>query len=1582
MIDSWDANGNMFSTQVADMEALTAQMNIWDPTNEWLLDTTLSSIFTIEPVGDFGDIMLTHMPSNTSTTLMTNFPEIPFGTMVEITEFGANELVLVNPDNNCSDTLIINVNEEALVLNIDTMVLNTVVNAPIDQICVDPSELPGGQVINFAFCSDPMLGSTPSNGTGCFSYFPNFDAVGQDQFCVVACDGSFPIQTCDTTIVIVNIQPITDTLFVFANTDPYTVDVGDVLDLNGDIADADICGFDANAVNVTLDFDMVIIDPINLFSGTTEICVVHCNSANPAICDTTYIFADVPDPCAGELIFIEEATINRLDPVATYCLPIEATDLADNYTTFLNGVEVPEPFTACNGTGSEIELNGFGQYELVVQNNIGCTDTLTITFNELFTSVDTVYISTPFETPTDEICLDGSNLDGPLSNFGFLCDTQDGSFMVTNDSCGIYTPLMGWVGLDTACLVVCDDNFPQDCDTTIYVIATQAPTDTLFITTSDLMPFDTCLNETFVQLPGNLVSAEICGSNAAEVTASVVDNCVTLDLEDTFLGATTEICVVHCDDTNPQFCDTTIIMLTSMNPCEDFLVAENITLNSETPDTEYCIEIPQAEILNYSLAIDGMPYMGGFAGCEENVLTFYPYNVIPDQGTNGPYEVTGVMLNGMNFTGTFNTIPELVDLLNMWDPASQWEQFAGGFSIIATVDDGMYGDMTIVQTATMITTTININSNAIPQGTLIDISGFGAHELIVTDNADGCTDTINITVNEVICNEDFVIDEMLTVSTQECDQLVDVCINFEINNITDFALFDNGMPYQGGFMGCDNDTVLVYNYFNTPDTLNAGPYTITDWTIDGVGMFSGEFMNAQGLVDSLNTWDPMGGWMLDPVAFTIFHANNNVTYSDLNIEQVNTGAVSTAMFIVQTTPNGTQIQLPVGMHEFVFVQDVTECADTVFINVVCDDGGCPGVFAISPSEVTTNDCDANTEWCVSIDVLDILDYTITNNGVPYIDGFVPCASGQGTGLFLPLGDNQLIFTNTALACADTFDVNVKCLFFEDYTENVTVNLGDDPTVLCLWDLGIDTTGLLPSFVNTCEDPNINNATIEIDPLTWCVTITGIALGTDQACFEICNADGCATITFNVTVLPMCDGLVDFEIAGGGADCMGAGLGEVCLPIGLVTFNTYELEMDGMPYTGPVEPCDFEDVFQLAYGSIFPNGGAIGPYEVNLSINGVLFIDTIQTMQEFADSLNVWDPTSNWEVNAIDEIIVGGNGDTDYSDVNIVQIATQAIANGGFSTISTPMGTGIVVPVGMSELVLVDPATGCRDTIQATVTCLTSETIVETIQVAEMDTFCLSTIELEGNFAFAENLCEGSEGEIAEFTFLNDTCVIVTGFSPGLDTACVVLCDDLGVCDTTYFSITVEEQDEILPIAVDDIANTGIDQNITLNVLGNDTINGAVNTLTILTEPEFGTAIFNQGSTLTYDPDLGYCNGLVPDSLQYELCNFSGCDTAWVYITVNCDELSVFNGFSPNGDGANDVFMVQGIENFPNNRLTIFNRWGEQVYQKDGYLNDWGGTWDSSGNGNNKDLPDGTYFYVLELNEDGEEPMTGYIQINR
>ncbi|GHA65529.1 hypothetical protein GCM10007389_18010 [Pontibacter akesuensis] len=87
-----------------------------------------------------------------------------------------------------------------------------------------------------------------------------------------------------------------------------------------------------------------------------------------------------------------------------------------------------------------------------------------------------------------------------------------------------------------------------------------------------------------------------------------------------------------------------------------------------------------------------------------------------------------------------------------------------------------------------------------------------------------------------------------------------------------------------------------------------------------------------------------------------------------------------------------------------------------------------------------------------------------------------------------------------------------------------------------------------------------------------------------------------------------------------------------------------------------------------------------------------------------------------------------------------------------------------------------------------------------------------------------------------------------------------------------------------------------------------------------------------------------------------------------------NELHFPNVFSPNGDGDNDKWLIRNIENYPENELTILNRWGSEVYRSKSYKQNWTGD----------KLSEGTYYYVMRVKVCGgeEKVFKGFVMIVR
>ena len=130
-------------------------------------------------------------------------------------------------------------------------------------------------------------------------------------------------------------------------------------------------------------------------------------------------------------------------------------------------------------------------------------------------------------------------------------------------------------------------------------------------------------------------------------------------------------------------------------------------------------------------------------------------------------------------------------------------------------------------------------------------------------------------------------------------------------------------------------------------------------------------------------------------------------------------------------------------------------------------------------------------------------------------------------------------------------------------------------------------------------------------------------------------------------------------------------------------------------------------------------------------------------------------------------------------------------------------------------------------------------------------------------------------------------------------------------------------------------------------------------------------------------------------IPYNYQNISSPQTIYLKLTNSeCYEIAQFDlliekcpplvpqGFSPNDDGYNDWFNIQGLYDiFTNHKLLIYNRYGTLIFEGN---NDkkWYGRANRGLNNLNKPLPVGTYYYVLYLNSPGYKPLAGWVYLNR
>ncbi len=354
---------------------------------------------------------------------------------------------------------------------------------------------------------------------------------------------------------------------------------------------------------------------------------------------------------------------------------------------------------------------------------------------------------------------------------------------------------------------------------------------------------------------------------------------------------------------------------------------------------------------------------------------------------------------------------------------------------------------------------------------------------------------------------------------------------------------------------------------------------------------------------------------------------------------------------------------------------------------------------------------------------------------------------------------------------------------------------------------------------------------------------------------------------------------------------------------------------------------------------------------------------------------------NWESENVYNCV--GAGKLCIEELPFAQITDVNITDNGSSYVGGTAaclggGTQLTLTNGVHQLIFVKKD-GCRDTMVVKVYCTSTRLIQEKIYVGQKDTVCLDVAELLGNIKDIKNIWPSKSGEHAQFELLaGSRCITCTGMEAGgMDEAAYVITDEHGIQDTTIFQITVLERKDATttPEAVSDQGVGKEGEVMILDVLANDKLAGQKLTEIKITEqPKNGFVFVNQDKKVVFTPKPGFCDDENDEFFSYKICTVGGCDDAPVTIRVLCSNIKVFTGFSPNNDGVNDTFVIEGLGVNPDNHLTIFNRYGNQVYTKEGYRNDWNGTW----NGNN--LPDGTYFYLFE---DGKgNTKAGYVQIQR
>ena len=1088
---------------------------------------------------------------------------------------------------------------------------------------------------------------------------------------------------------------------------------------------------------------------------------------------------------------------------------------------------------------------------------------------------------------------------------------------------------------------------------------------------------------------------------ANTVTGDATVNIVNPSIQETCAGAN-DGSVDYSVGLSPGFIQPSNERIVDMNGTE--------YSNGQLPVGNYCIEV-----------LDGT---GCYAGGSCFEILAAPTLVVDVEVDPVTCTSTGeIRIKPYGGTGTYTF--DWVDLPNTSDPQDRFDLAAGQYSVTITDVNGCQAiaDNILVQdectscpTASEETLTLPINSvDSIPfiiescfdaaqttfvllDGTTSGSSAFGSWvvgpngTLIYTaGNTSGIQiDTICIVANFNVlmdttcvivtitpeCNgQDIIPDETVTLTTQDCATGIEYCLPISSSTIGNYTITDNGTAFDPGTTGCDFDSVFFYSLLDFLNNAPSGPYTLTNWMFDGNTFSIDTFQTMSQLADSMNVWDTDGNWFLSGTVIT--GGAPNISYGQLVVEQIGTG-VSAALNpeLDTVNPLGTLITLDTGFHQIILADLTTGCIDTVGITVECDD--CVP-FYNGPFPVMIDDCDGLASICVDVPITQLGNIDI--DGTPYTGSVVGCGfdtlsncysyftlPNQGSGAAGPYNLDLWSRSTGPISGAqfDSIEALVTLLNGWDPTGNWTLNPatfticgGSSGVVYDSLNITQINTGIVSSFL-----PDLDIFTfaisIEVDTgfhviemsntVTGCTDVFDIQVNcdltpgqdttvqvfvseTDTFCFDF--QDTIATVNTN-----LCPNLADGNVAGfayiPGTNCVeytGMVLGvdtfcvEFCFTNG--TCETYNIAVEVVP--------------QLLSGDTIPVDVIVN-FTEQYCIDTSPFLAPIDTIYNYCDDLS-----------------------GTYSEVSIVQDSLNCIDILG----------NVVGGLDTACIVICDTLGVCDTTIfLINIIPPSPDTITQIIELGADSIYCVDSTQLFGNLVSIDNFCAGSSGTNVDFTVNADTfCLNYTGLEIGMDTACIEICDDLGVCDTIIFIVDV-----VLPldtiVAVDDDTITSTINPVTIDILANDIFNGDCSDLIfgVLDGVDHGTLVINIDCSVTYLAEPGFCGEI--DSFTYFISNGMLSDTATVSIEVLCDNIEVFTGFSPNDDGVNDALYIQGIDNFPDNEVCLFNRWGNQVFRQKGYSNSepWAGTFEG------KDLPDGTYFYTID---DGEgNKYTGWVHILR
>mgnify|MGYP006268009727 CR=1 FL=1 len=918
--------------------------------------------------------------------------------------------------------------------------------------------------------------------------------------------------------------------------------------------------------------------------------------------------------------------------------------------------------------------------------------------------------------------------------------------------------------------------------------------------------------------------------------------------------------------------------------------------------------------------------------------------------------------------------------------------------------------------------------------TIARVTEAGIYTVTVTDNATGCSRTIEREVEEIDDTPELVIAD---------DDLAIDCITQQVT-----------IDASGSTMS-DSTVTVDYQWTAIEGTPSSG-LTQPTLTTEEPGIYVLTLTNVVSncaISDTVVVADNRD----EPEAVI---TNNQLSLNCVENEGTLDGSNSTAgpdiLYIWQILQGGSvvdtltmgpdAITVPVtlpGIYRLLVVNTANGCTNASVPAQVTAEGEVPQIVFGAPSDIGVIDYDCNAPDTINVEVSLANDTLLDSSNLIYewSDGVVAGTDVDTVGVLQP-GTFTLMVTDTTSGC-----VGENELVVNDIREFPDIVLSSDTeTITCQ-----DTTLSLDASGST----SIPDTTV----YSW-MDADGMELGTDAVLevsapglyqFMVTNtATGC-TATDTVTVSENVDAPAVVQEMPDEFDCTSDAVLLSAAPTGDASdFTAQWVPVDGgnitpvdgsltanvdapgayqLTLTSNLTGCDTTVIFEVAADTTAPegeiatpallgcpgltvtldassfgnNGGfeiawtseagtvapptgsllvdvdAAGTYEVSVTNpeNGCEATDTVTVMLDPEAPMAVGGAENNI-LGCGDTLTLDGAGS---SEGMIYDYEWVVVGGMGMPPMPVSDLMATVNEVGDYLFIVTNTNTGCSDTSEV-VSILPDESLPDA--AAQVD-----SVTCDGAAFVSANLPEGVTGQ---WTLEGNGTLVADSLSStqvtGLGKEPVALTWSLsqeGCPDFSTTTITVVPQ--LSPEAQNDVMEVDEGSNqAEATVIANDVLTGVPNfTFEIVQDPALGMVMDLGDGQVSYTLEQTLF-APAEDAFEYVLCNADCptlCDSATVQVSILRDstDIEVPNGITPNGDGLNDNLVFDQLllnpDEYPNNELIVFNRWGDIVYEAKPYSNDWQGQ-----NSDGTNLPDGTYYYILRLDIGSGEIIRGDVTILR